>query len=871
MFLVAEKIMSLNEFDLIVLGSGDHGETAIQTLEEQGKKVLYIDLQSNLIASMSLQVPVNDSEEVCRKQSPVKLFVHTQSLNTSLYELKTYLFQSKPVQHEVNIHTEEKVKDVEEEIHEVEAILEKVEESSLESGLNTEDSIEENQELDDSNVEIEVTAEEILEDLSEEIPGKENSEEATIEENHNFENEVAAAEEEEFESEELNTAEEIDTEKSPLDLEESDHDKIAGTVDLTEEPMQHEPITAEEFIPNASSVQQMNGNPFSLQEYTISEEFVPNDHLTKPKATPIEEDEMIDQPGPSLEEESISINEPAVEVSKQQSTVENNQSEEVEKDKFASPDHTEGQATDFASIKTEIFSTTTKEKSTITEEDNYLAGSRQNLTNQLFKEKRESPFEPRGFSLRKKLFRRKHQLEAKETSATEKSAFENMENNRKEKEPNEIISMNPFISQANQSKQETYSRELKLRKKMLGRSRHSLSYQSHNESLDQEKTGNSTSSEETFQLNTTQSPFFQTQNLSFQSSFAKEQTEESNEQSAETRQEASYQSPFARKQMEESNDQSTEIKQETAFQSPFAKEQMEESNDQSTEIKQETAFQSPFAKEQVEESNEQPAEATQEASFQSPFAKGQVNQQIEQPIEFKDAPFQSPFARGQQSIEFKQESSFQSPFARGQMRGNQTTEMQTEQSFESPFRPMETQKENTLRPSENPSMQKERQEEFIETGTIETFTSRRRSRAKKKNRLFANIASRPLQNQMHTANQTQSSTRNTNFSQTSFASTQNNFTQTSMHMNQMPPQEEVEELVNSPYETNDPQTQEEQNNSSHPLKRDTIEFEDAYGYNQWEDFFTPFSHSSRKRQELNKIEKRKIALRGLHNLINNLG
>lgn len=56
------------------------------------------------------------------------------------------------------------------------------------------------------------------------------------------------------------------------------------------------------------------------------------------------------------------------------------------------------------------------------------------------------------------------------------------------------------------------------------------------------------------------------------------------------------------------------------------------------------------------------------------------------------------------------------------------------------------------------------------------------------------------------------------------------------------------------------------------LKRDDIEFEDAYGgYSSWEEFLTPFSQNSRKRQEIDKIEKRKIALRGLHNLINNLG
>ena len=55
------------------------------------------------------------------------------------------------------------------------------------------------------------------------------------------------------------------------------------------------------------------------------------------------------------------------------------------------------------------------------------------------------------------------------------------------------------------------------------------------------------------------------------------------------------------------------------------------------------------------------------------------------------------------------------------------------------------------------------------------------------------------------------------------------------------------------------------------LKKDNIDIEEPYGgYNSLEDFFPPYS-SGRKRQEMDEIEKRKIALRGLHNLINNLG
>jgi hypothetical protein len=62
----------------------------------------------------------------------------------------------------------------------------------------------------------------------------------------------------------------------------------------------------------------------------------------------------------------------------------------------------------------------------------------------------------------------------------------------------------------------------------------------------------------------------------------------------------------------------------------------------------------------------------------------------------------------------------------------------------------------------------------------------------------------------------------------------------------------------------------EQSAPKNALKRDSIDFEDAYGYSSWDDLFTPFSNSA-KRQEFQQIEKRKLALRGLHNLINNLG
>ena len=58
--------------------------------------------------------------------------------------------------------------------------------------------------------------------------------------------------------------------------------------------------------------------------------------------------------------------------------------------------------------------------------------------------------------------------------------------------------------------------------------------------------------------------------------------------------------------------------------------------------------------------------------------------------------------------------------------------------------------------------------------------------------------------------------------------------------------------------------------SSNPLKREAIQLEDPYGYNAWEDIM-PFSKGKENNSTLNASEKRQIALRGLRNLINNLG
>jgi hypothetical protein len=123
---------------------------------------------------------------------------------------------------------------------------------------------------------------------------------------------------------------------------------------------------------------------------------------------------------------------------------------------------------------------------------------------------------------------------------------------------------------------------------------------------------------------------------------------------------------------------------------------------------------------------------------------------------------------------------------------------------------------------------------------LETFGSRRRSRAQKKSRIFANIES---------------------------------ISEPISYPNPAPEKKEPPQSVQTPktetFPENDP---EEIKSPTNELKRDNIEFEDAYGgYSSWEEFLTQFSHGNRKRQEMDKLEKRKIALRGLHNLINNLG
>lgn len=150
---------------------------------------------------------------------------------------------------------------------------------------------------------------------------------------------------------------------------------------------------------------------------------------------------------------------------------------------------------------------------------------------------------------------------------------------------------------------------------------------------------------------------------------------------------------------------------------------------------------------------------------------------------------------------------------------------------------------------------------------IEPFSARRRARAQKKNRMLATVER--LQNTM--PGQTESSDPQQQVDSTSLQ-------QIKARPEQIPKQDPFtqqqtihpEESVTNPFENTLPDINNEKGNHD-TLKRDNIEFEEPFGeYNSWEDFMYP-SQNNRKRKELDEIEKRKIALRGLHNLINNLG
>lgn len=142
---------------------------------------------------------------------------------------------------------------------------------------------------------------------------------------------------------------------------------------------------------------------------------------------------------------------------------------------------------------------------------------------------------------------------------------------------------------------------------------------------------------------------------------------------------------------------------------------------------------------------------------------------------------------------------------------------------------------------------------------LEPFSRRRN----KKSRLFSSLENPFPQQSNHTLHETNEVDEEMNFS-----SLIQDSLITDKEESFQPSSNDVDdtEMVEEHSEKHELET------SADNLKIDTIEFEEPYGHNGFEDFFPSFSNGNdRKRQELDKIEKRKIALRGLHNLINNLG
>jgi hypothetical protein len=181
---------------------------------------------------------------------------------------------------------------------------------------------------------------------------------------------------------------------------------------------------------------------------------------------------------------------------------------------------------------------------------------------------------------------------------------------------------------------------------------------------------------------------------------------------------------------------------------------------------------------------------------------------------------------------------------------------QSEQTIEKTHEEQETSEEDTtpFRRRKKFSFQS-LQPETKQEEELERFSPRRRN---KKNRLFSSL----------------DITSSVTTKPTSTSKPEKTFS--SLIQDSIIPQETEESTIENKENDIAKQTEETtvENNelSADNLKIDNIEFEEPYGYNSFEDFFPSFSSSNdRKRQELDKIEKRKIALRGLHNLINNLG
>lgn len=175
-----------------------------------------------------------------------------------------------------------------------------------------------------------------------------------------------------------------------------------------------------------------------------------------------------------------------------------------------------------------------------------------------------------------------------------------------------------------------------------------------------------------------------------------------------------------------------------------------------------------------------------------------------------------------------------------------------------------------LQSQESPTHQdKKENEEKQKVYSFEPFSSRRRARAQKKSRMLTAVERfkanpnprNQTEEQHHASPQEEFDNQDFSFQQPVVEESSSN--QQSMNPTQFP--------LHS-IETTQTDLSIQSDTSTDTLKKDAIEFEEPYGgYHSLDDFLPPYSQNGRKRQEIDEIEKRKIALRGLHNLINNLG
>lgn|GEM_PF-6884839 len=183
-------------------------------------------------------------------------------------------------------------------------------------------------------------------------------------------------------------------------------------------------------------------------------------------------------------------------------------------------------------------------------------------------------------------------------------------------------------------------------------------------------------------------------------------------------------------------------------------------------------------------------------------------------------------------------------------------------------------KKNVINPNlptqkQDQDQQKEKQNVY----SFEPLSSRRRARAQKKNRMLTNIQhTNPKPVSMEEQQQPSLLQEQTEAHESSETSSQPYLEESASKQPYVVESSSRQATGNfHTLESTQPNLQMQEDSVSDSLKKDDIEFEEPYGgYNSLEDFFPPYS-KNRKRQEMDEIEKRKIALRGLHNLINNLG